>query len=223
MINNYLMRVLFYRKPTLTKCLGLFSLTVMFFMLSNPRGKNPKGKNQIDEYQNSRNLMDWELYPKQYATFSDPNIDLNDLKAKSQQTKTILLWNSFFGLEFNRDACPINNCLFTYDRNKFQDKADLVVVHMRNEIDKLPPRNSRRPVFQRWVFGLYESQENTENYAVYNGYFNLSATFLRESEFNGYYLHPSEPFNVKSNNVRLIKVISFSSVTASPWYRLFNP
>lgn len=197
MINNCLMRVLFYRKLTLTKCLGLFLLTVMFFMFSNLRSKN-----QIVEYQNSK-LFDWELYPKQYATFSDPNIDLNDLKARTQQTKIILLWNSFFGLEFNQDACPINNCLFTYDRNKFQDKADLVVVHMRNEIDKLPPKNSRRPAFQRWVFGLYESQENTDNYAVYNGYFNLSATFLRESEFNGYYLHPSKPFNVKSNYVLL--------------------
>ena len=145
----------------------------------------------------SQFLIDGEFYPKTFSAFNNLSIDYNCL-AKSRQIKIILLWNSFFALKFNKEICPIKTCLFTYDR-EFQDHADLVIVHMSNIIDELP-KNRVRPHYQRWVFGLYESQQNTDDYSRYDGFFNLSATFLRHSEFNEYYLHPSEPYKVKSNN-----------------------
>ena len=103
--------------------------------------------------------------------------------------KTILLWEQirwFQTLNFGllRQKCPISNCEITEDRTKY-NVSDLVLIHMWDKIDRPP---TYRPPNQRWVFLMYESPIRTrKNLSVWNNLFNMTSTYMIDSDFPGFY------------------------------------
>lgn len=67
---------------------------------------------------------------------------------------------------------------------------------MPDKFDKLP---IYRPRYQRWIFGIYESQMNIKDYSQYQGYFNLTSTVSPDSDFPGYFGLGDEFYWTKEN------------------------
>lgn len=149
---------------------------------------NKTNYNNIDNDNNN-----YTLYPKINYLHLNNSINFQDLANKSNKTKTILYWNSFFGRKdfslglgnnvLKEMNCPITNCEFINDRKRL-NQSDLVLVHMRDNIDTIP---IYRPLNQRWVFVIYESPIHTNPFNKYNGVFNLTATYKLDSDFTGFY------------------------------------
>jgi hypothetical protein len=55
--------------------------------------------------------------------------------------------------------------------------------------DKIP---TYRPKFQRWIFMTYESPIRSYDYSRFNGVFNLSSTYMVNSDFPGMYQTESD-------------------------------
>jgi hypothetical protein len=138
--------------------------------------------------------LDGEIYPKSVFLSQKKSINFDCLNTNKTSLKLILYWNGFFdnadfsyGLgkkePFLNNKCPVTNCETTNDKSRLAE-ADLVLVHMRDKIDKIP---SLRPPNQRWVFVLYESPANSDSFREYNGVFNLTATFRIDSDYKGFY------------------------------------
>ena len=131
-------------------------------------------------------------YPKKVPLMYNTSIDFECLNQQNYATRIILSWNSFIDMTFNKEACPVKNCVLTFDR-RFQEYADYVVFHGPDfdEPKGLPPKVAARPAFQRWIFASFESPFNTEALNTrlpdYNGVFNLTATYLEESDFEDIY------------------------------------
>ncbi|RMZ95415.1 Glyco 3-alpha-L-fucosyltransferase A, partial [Brachionus plicatilis] len=64
------------------------------------------------------------------------------------------------------------------------NKADLVIVHMRDGISSIPLDRNQN---QRWVFTLFESPVHSPNLKKFNGIFNLTATYRVDSDFPFFY------------------------------------
>jgi len=133
-----------------------------------------------------------ETYPKKVPLLYNTSIDFECLKQQNKDIKIILSWNDHFGLKFDRKICPVNNCEFTFDR-RLQQYASYVIFHGPdfNRAENLPPKNLPRPSFQRWIFSSFESPMNTQRLngitQNYNGYFNMTATYLSGSDFDNIY------------------------------------
>lgn len=128
-----------------------------------------------------------QLYPRSLPVAYDQGVDYACLNYMATDTKIILSLNSFFGLTFDKNQCPVQNCEFTRDL-RFKKYADLVLLNMElDEGDKGILPEYTRPDYQRWVFSVYESPIHTKDYSKFNGYFNLTATYREDSDFDGFY------------------------------------
>jgi hypothetical protein len=137
--------------------------------------------------------LDGKMYPKYVANYFNRSINFECLN-KNPKKKVILFWNPFFGNQdygfglgerepFEKNNCPVTNCETTNDKSRIGE-ADLVIVHMRDHVPT-PPNN--RPQNQRWVFLLYESPVHSADFTNFNGVFNLTATYRKESDFANFY------------------------------------
>ncbi len=140
--------------------------------------------------------IDGQTYPKSILNIHNELIDLSCLK-NSKKDKQILIWNNFFGVEFEKSSCPVKSCDFTRNRSNI-DEADLVLVSMLDTVDILPGLpNYQRPPYQRWVFAVYESPINSVDFSQYNGYFNLTSTYRHKTDYPGIY-QSSSSMNIHS-------------------------
>jgi hypothetical protein len=136
--------------------------------------------------------IDGEKYPKKVPIMYNTSIDFDCLNQQNNQTKIILSWNGFIDMTFDKETCPVKNCVLTYDR-RFKEYADYVIFHGPDfhEPESLPPKDIARPDFQRWIFSVFESPFNTARLNAmikdYDGVFNLTATYLEESDFEDIY------------------------------------
>ncbi len=149
----------------------------------------PDGKcfNQSKQAHLTQVTIDGQTYPKSTLNTHNNLIDLDCLRQHSTANKHVVIWNNFFGIEFNKAACPLTNCDFTRDRSRIEE-ADLVLVSMLDVIDKLPGLpHYKRPPYQRWVFAVYESPVHSVDFSQYNGYFNLTSTYRHGTDYPGIY------------------------------------
>lgn len=99
----------------------------------------------------------------------------------SRSWPIILAWNLFGGLPLNdigdgplqSENCPVTNCIVTKDR-RLLNRSSYVLFHMRAPIDQFPPVRFSR---QKWVYVIFESQQNCPMCTKLDGFFNLSTTF----------------------------------------------
>ena len=127
-------------------------------------------------------------YPRSVLLHANRSINFECL-SKSKQIKRILFWNqpNWYDNDglgsitpFQNQNCPVTNCELTSDRTKLY-QSDLVIIHVKDPIKKMP--KDYKSGHQRWVFMLYESPVHTENYAKFNGFFNLTSTYRTDSDF----------------------------------------
>ena len=136
-----------------------------------------------------------QTYPKKVPLPYNTSIDFECMNTQNQEPKIILAWSGHYGIKFNKTTCPVKNCEFTRDR-QLQDNASYVLFHgpdfAHNPKQDQPANNVKRPYFQRWIFSVFESPLNTKALNAiahnYNGVFNLTATYLEESDFDGIYM-----------------------------------
>ncbi|RNA37710.1 alpha-(1-3)-fucosyltransferase C-like [Brachionus plicatilis] len=140
-------------------------------------------KNEVFEF-------DGIKYPQRVSLHLNKTINFNCLNSEPQIHK-ILLWNLFltsvdfgFGLgvkePFIRNSCPVTNCE-VFNNHTRLNEADLVIVHVLNKIPTIP---KKRPLNQRWIFMIFESQIHSPNFSKYNNVFNLTSTHGLESTFS---------------------------------------
>ena len=168
-------------------------------------------KNYRDQYTVK---IDGVEYPQYIPIHFDRSINFECLnrgsKANNNSNKLILFWNKFYGDEsfyyrlgkktpFVYNNCPVMNCETTNDKSRLNE-ADLVVVSMTDGIPSV--NRNPRPEKQRWVFLTIESPIHTNSFTEYNGQFNLTATYMTESDFansyeyqGNYYWKKNESFN----------------------------
>ncbi len=137
-------------------------------------------------------ILDGEIYPKKLSLFKNSTINFECLNSDTSK-KIILFWNPFFGDMFyslgngnglKYGGCPVTNCELTHDKSMLQN-ANLVITHMRDSITE--PKKEIRPIFQRWVFLLYESPMHTADFSNYNSFYNLTSTYKVDSDFAHFY------------------------------------
>ncbi len=130
-----------------------------------------------------------EPYPKFVPLYRNKSINLKCLNS-SRNKKTILLWSKFVGLpliktdyDLKKLNCPINNCEITQDRDTLH-KSDLVLFHLRNEINHLP---SRAFETQRFVHVIYEAPIHCHLCDKFENFFNYSASYRKDSDYSSIY------------------------------------
>lgn len=135
---------------------------------------------------NFRIEIDGQVYPQSVLNVHNSSIDFKCLQESSVgHSKLIVMWDSFFGAQFEPDTCPVRNCVFTQNRSHLQE-ADLVLVsNFWLKPQELP--GYMRPAHQRWLLAIYESPLHTVDLAKFNGYFNLTSTYRRDSTVPGMY------------------------------------
>lgn len=140
--------------------------------------------------------LDGVKYPQYVPLYFNRSIDFDCLNS-NPKVKLILLWTKFYGDDsfyytigkrdpFVRNNCPVTNCELTNDISRVAE-ADLVVVNVLDRIDN-PMNITNRPANQKWVFSMIESPINhSPPYETYENVFNLSSTYLRNSDFDNSY------------------------------------
>ncbi len=155
-----------------------------------------------DRYQPQYQVkINGQIYPKSVLNIHNKAIDFACLK-KSNKTKKIIIWNTFFDIQFDNSTCPLTNCQFTRNLTGIEE-ADLVLVHAREKEYSAFPEYTR-PHYQRWVFSLYESPLNSFDVSRFNGYFNLSSTYLHDTDYPGLYQHQYSSRTLKKTLCRFI-------------------
>ena len=177
------------------------------------------------EYEKERISFDGYEYPRVITAYHDESFDF-ECFSQLNFTKRIFLWNNFspfimkkFGLGgrelFEKYRCPITNCEVTKDLNKLA-KSDYVLFHIHDSIDDknhlkdfVDKYLTNRPRTQRWVYANFETpiQKPLRHLSVLNGFFNLTATYLRDSDFNSIYqgdsrirwVQKSKDFDINKN------------------------
>jgi len=139
--------------------------------------------------------IDNQIYPQSKRLIETVNLTCLNNNIKTTKTKTILLWNPFFSSNdyyfglgkitpFVQNNCPITNCELTNDKNRLKE-SDYVITHMRNSFQR--PNDINRSLNQRWIFFLAESPMHSASFKQYNNFYNLTATYRLDSNFNGFY------------------------------------
>eukprot|EP00794_Sanderia_malayensis_P000126 gene126-737_t len=79
--------------------------------------------------------------------------------------------------------CKVRNCYFTYNKNAF-GIADAVVFHGVDINNPICYRviSEKRPKGQKWILFMHESPVYTFDLEPYNGLFNWTMTYMRNSE-----------------------------------------
>lgn len=140
--------------------------------------------------ENKKFSFNGSVYPKTLPFSKNESINFDCIRQLSNQTKKILLWNTYMGDEgfmyglglrdpLIKHRCPIDNCEITNDKSKLNE-SEFVLVHLRDRIDKIPKTRYKN---QRWIAVIYESPENTPSLSKYNGIFNLTSTYQLDSDF----------------------------------------
>jgi len=88
---------------------------------------------------------------------------------------------------FETMRCPVTNCELTNNRSRL-NQSDMVMVHLRSPIDYLPSVESRKQS-QKWVHVIYESPIHCHlcDDPTFEGFFNLTASYIKESDFTSLY------------------------------------
>ncbi len=135
-------------------------------------------------------------YPKHVNLHLNRSINFDCLN-KAENHKLILLWSESwaswkdFGVGkdevFIKHKCPVTKCEITTDKTRIY-QSDFVIVGDGSPYGlhiKKPPLF--RPKYQRWIFLLYEAPyiafNGNTDFSKYNGVFNLTATYLSDSDF----------------------------------------
>jgi len=101
-------------------------------------------------------------------------------------------------------SCPFlsNYCDITTDKNLFS-KADAVVYHIRDDIDKKQAEKYRHPN-QRFVFTLWESPIYTPDLKSYNKFFNWTMTYRFKSHISASYYFTNGYIHTSNNYYHLM-------------------
>ena len=135
-------------------------------------------------------------YPQHVLLHQNVSINFECLN-KNSEIKKILFWTTWFGDDtfgvglgfrqpFEKLNCPVINCELLSDKTRINE-SDYVVAHMWdiwNTKEKIP---NYRPKFQRWIFTTYESPMRSYDYTKFNRVFNLTSTYILDSDFPGMY------------------------------------
>jgi alpha-1,3-fucosyltransferase len=135
-------------------------------------------------------------YPQYVSLHANKSINFECLN-KSREIKRILFWTTWFGDDtfgvglgirkpFENLNCQVTNCELLNDKTRINE-SDYVVAHMWDIWDTLDKIPTYRPKFQRWIFMTYESPIRSYDYSRFNGVFNLSSTYMVNSDFPGMY------------------------------------
>jgi alpha-1,3-fucosyltransferase len=139
--------------------------------------------------------IDNKIYPRSIPIFSNLSINFECLN-QSTIVKKIFIWNAFFKDKsfgygslgkfrpFVKNNCPVTKCELLNDRNRLNE-SDLVLVHMRDDPIDNPPKF--RPANQRWVFVLFETPMGLGPIHKWNGFFNLTSSYMLNSDFSSFY------------------------------------
>jgi hypothetical protein len=148
----------------------------------------------LENASNFKVAVNNETYPKRVPLYENVSLNLTCLNS-SKTTKTILMWTKMFGppfaptkfgenLPFTDNMCPLTNCEITTNREKL-NQSDLVVFHVRNQIDYIP---ERAHATQRFVFMVYESMVHCKPCSNFSDHiFNYSATPSTDSDYMSIY------------------------------------
>jgi hypothetical protein len=138
-------------------------------------------------------IIDNVTYPQLIPLYEKKTINFDCLNS-FQTPKTILMWNKFkgqphidykYGIRrpFELLNCPVTNCELTNDRSKFK-KSNLVLFHLRNQIDFIPKRIHSD---QRFVHIIFESPIHCHLCNKYENTFNLTASYSTNSDYMSQY------------------------------------
>lgn len=115
----------------------------------------------------------------------DPQPQPSLQRADNNSVVTVLLWSLPFG-----DNNTISDCLAQYqiegcrvtDVRHVYAEADAVIIHHREIVRDTPLPQKPRPAGQKWIWMNYESPTNTPDLVHFEGIFNLSLTYRRDSD-----------------------------------------
>ena len=156
--------------------------------------------------------IDGVRYPKRIPLYQNKSINFKCLNS-STHTKKILMWNKFNGLPnikykfgvrepFEFLNCPVTSCELTNNRSRLAD-SDLVLFHLRNEIDQFPNFTSK---YQRFVHVIFESPIHCHACMEHENAFNFTAGYRTQSDFvstyftdSGLYWELNEKFDPKKD------------------------
>jgi len=147
-------------------------------------------------YKQKYHTIDNETYPKKLLLHQNNSINFKCLN-QNKKIKVILFWTTYYGhLNHNyglgvstpliKEKCPITNCEITADKSRLNE-SDYVLVHVNELKEKLSELPKQRPYFQRWIFLNQESPYYHRDYYEFDNFFNLTATYTRDSNFPGEY------------------------------------
>ena len=134
-----------------------------------------------------------------------------DPHQEKKKPKTILLWNSFWGVKgwevglgsapFHRLNCPVRSCEITQDRSLL-NQSDAVLFHI-HELEGDPPQKYPN---QRWVFFQMESPGYSHNYLFrqWKAMFNWTMTYRLDSDIPLYYGYIHTKKKIKKRRSRRI-------------------
>lgn len=139
---------------------------------------------------NFRIKINGVVYPQSIPLYLNETINFSCLNSNWSKRGKILFWTPFFGNKkfsfgigykqpFIDNECPVYNCEIFNDKSRV-NQADIVIVHMRDQIKKFP---EKRPKNQRWIFAVYESPMHCGNFTKYNNLFNFTSTYRIDSDF----------------------------------------
>jgi alpha-1,3-fucosyltransferase len=175
-----------------------FNLTKYAYFMANEKNEiiAKRNCNPINHKNVQYNvIIDNKIYPRTIPIYSNASINFECLN-QSSVIKKIFIWNSFFKDKtfgygslgkikpFIKNNCPVTKCELLNDRNRLNE-SDLVLVHMRDDPIDDPPKF--RPAHQRWVFVLFETPVGLNPVRKWNGFFNLTSSYMLSSDFPSYY------------------------------------
>ena len=120
------------------------------------------------------------------------------IAAPVAQPKLVLFYTSLFGrlpwpgLDNSRNfthwahkPCGVRACQITYDKRRFEE-SDVVLFHGRDmpRVEKMRQLSKRRHGRQKWLYFVHESPQFLYyDPAMYNGFFNWTMSYRRDSDF----------------------------------------
>ena len=172
-----------------------------------------------------------QLFKEKFANYSSkPDVNTPDTKplqnliTKNQPKKKVLLiYSTWFGMPrwgvWNQDLLDkefpkcfgSKNCVATYDKGRLAE-ADGVLFHGRDVESRradiysaanlLKARNTNGNYAQKWIFLAHETPQRAASiYSPYDGFFNWTATYNRNSDVYAPYgqytrIEPPQPITV---------------------------
>ena len=114
----------------------------------------------------------------------------------NSRPRVVLIYTRFFGsypwegledtqkfIQFKGKACHVQNCVVSYKKEDFSS-SDAVIFHARDlpSVNELRELHYKRPANQAWVFFLLESPAHSPDTAQYDGLFNWTMSYRRDSD-----------------------------------------